>query len=108
MLSLKSKAAGSIVAIALLVSGCAIEHHQTAAQRNPHKPKNPQRTTTGAKTVPLADAPRPTPVVTGTTPSLQEWCEQRYVNRHGWEAADSTNARKEGAGRPDLQTVHYR
>ena len=72
-----SKAAG-IVAMALLASGCAIEHHQTP-QRTGTGAKTTGAKITGAKTLPLVHAPRPAPEVTGTV-SLREWCKQRYVD----------------------------
>ena len=78
-----------IVAIALLASGCAIEHHQTHSLKDSPDANSPQRTgtgakttgakITGAKTLPLAHAPKPAPEVTGTA-SLREWCKQRYVD----------------------------
>ena len=83
-----SKAAG-FVAMALLASGCFIEHHQTHSLKNSPAAKSPQRTSTGtnmtsakitgAKKLPLAHAPKPAPEVTGTA-SLREWCKQRYVD----------------------------
>src|SRR5262245_49016341 len=83
-----------IVAIALLASGCAIEHHQTHSLKDSSDANSPQRTgteakttgaritgakITGAKTLPLAHAPKPAPEVTGAV-SLREWCKQRYVD----------------------------
>ena len=82
------KAAG-IVAITLLASGCAIEHHQTHSLKDSPGANSPQRTGTGAKTtgakitgekaLPLARAPKPVPEVTSTV-SLREWCKQRYLD----------------------------
>jgi len=78
-----------IVAIALLASGCAIEHHQTHSLKDSPGANSPQRTgtvtkapgakITGATPLPLAHAPKPAPEVTGTV-SLREWCKQRYVD----------------------------
>jgi hypothetical protein len=78
-----------IVAVALLASGCAIEHHQTHSLKDSPDANSPQRTgtvtkttgakITGAKTPPIAHAPKPAPEVTGAV-SLREWCKQRYVD----------------------------
>src|SRR5262245_60064132 len=86
----RSNSATGIVAIALMASGCAIEHQQTHSLKDSPAANSVQRTgtvtkktgtkITGAKALPLAHAPKPAPEVTGAV-SLREWCRQRYVDR---------------------------